>query len=424
MPLTPNVLAERLKVARESCDLTQDDVARSLDISRSTVVQIEQGNRTVSSIELQKLAFLFGRDMRDFFREDFRAEDAIVALFRAEADAADHDGVFQRLRECIALGRELTNLEQLLGIARDLAAVAQYPLPTPQKRWDAIQQGERVASEERRRLGLGTAPAPDMVELLETQGVRTAVVELPTDVSGLTISDGQVGLFTVANAIHHVGRRRFSFAHEFAHVLVDRERSGLISRSSRKNDLSEIRANAFAAAFLMPREGVQQFVAGLGKGRPSRSHADVFDESEAVAVEGRSEPRSQDVQLYDVVQIAHHFGVSRVSALYRLQNLRIISGDEFTRLRAEDDAGRGRELATLLELPDPDHQTVRNEFRHRFIGLGLEAYRRGDITRGKLEQLGTMVGLTSSAVIQLIERAGLEDAGADNGGPPVLLPDA
>jgi Zn-dependent peptidase ImmA (M78 family)/transcriptional regulator with XRE-family HTH domain len=421
--MTRTELAERIRVARESCDLTQEDVARSLGVSRPTVVQIEQGNRTVSSLELQKLAFLFGRDMRDFFGEEFRAEDAIVALFRAEAEAADHDGVFQRLRECIALGRELTNLERLLGVARDLAAVAHYPLPTPQRKWDAIQQGERLADEERRRLGLGTTPSPDMVELMETQGVRTAVVELPADVSGLTIIDAKVGLFTVANAAHHVWRRRFSFAHEYAHVLVDRERSGLISRVSRKNDLPEIRANAFAASFLMPREGVRHFVTGLGKGRPSRAYADVFDDSEAVPVEGRSEPHSQDLQLYDVVQIAHHFGVSRVSALYRLQNLKLITGEEFARLKAEDDAGRGRELAALLELPDPDHEAVRNEFRHRFIGLGLEAYRRRHITRGKLRQLGTMVGLSTDAVDQLIERAGLDVVDSEDEGPAALLPD-
>lgn len=422
MPITAQELGARLKIARESCDLTQDNVAREVGLSRPAVVQLEQGNRNVSSLELQKLAFLYGRDMRDFLREQFRAEDAIVALFRAEADAADHDGVFRRLRECIALGRELTNLEQLLGIARDLAAVAQYPLPAPQKTWDAIQQGERVAEEERRRLGLGTAPAPDMVELLETQGVRTAVVELPPDVSGLTISDGQVGLFIVANAVHHVWRRRFSFAHEYCHVLVDRERSGLISRASRKDDLPEIRANSFAAAFLMPREGVRQFVAGLGKGRPSRAYANVFDDAEAVAVEGRTDPHSQDVQLYDVVQLAHHFGVSRISALYRLQNLRLITAEEFKRLRAEDEAGRGKELASLLELPDPDHEAVRNEFRHRFIGLALEAYRRRVITRGKLRKLGTMVGLAPEMVDRLMDRAGLDGDQDHDDEPPVMLP--
>lgn len=400
--------------------MTQDAVAGALGVSRPTVVQIEQGNRAVSSIELQKLAFLFGRDLRDFFREQFSADDAIVALFRAEADAPGHEEVVNRLRECMALGRELTNLEQQLGIARDLAGVAQYPLPASQKKWNAIQQGERVAAEERRRLGLGTAPAPDMVELLETQGVRTAVVDLPPDVSGLTLSDGQVGLFIVANAAHHAWRRRFSFAHEYAHVLVDRDRSGLISRASRKNDLSEIRANAFAAAFLMPREGVRQFVAGLGKGRPSRAYADVFDDdAEAVAVEGRSEPHSQDLQLYDVVQIAHHFGVSRVSALYRLQNLRLVAEDELKRLKASDEAGQGREVANLLGLPDPD-PAVRNEFKHRFVGLGLEAYRRHLITRAKLVELGAMVALDSKEIGRLIEQGGLGEE--DDDGEKILLP--
>ena len=269
-----------------------------------------------------------------------------------------------------------------------------------------------------RRAGHGAAP--DMVELLETQGVRTAVVDLPPDVSGLTLSDGQVGLFIVANAAHHAWRRRFSFAHEYAHVLVDRDRSGLISRSSQKNDLPEIRANAFAAAFLMPREGVRQFVTGLGKGRASRAYADVFDDADAIAVEGRSEPHSQDFQVYDLVQIAHHFGVSRVSALYRLQNLRLIAEEEFARLKESDDAGHGRKVADLLGLPDPD-PAVRNEFRHRFVGLGLEAYRRHQITRGKLVELGAMVDLDAQATNQLIEQGGLGDD-SDDSEPRVLLP--
>lgn len=403
--------------------MTQDAVAKEMGLSRPTIVQIEQGNRPVSSIELQKLALLFGRDLRDFFREEFSPDAAIVALFRAEENAPDHDEVVARLRECMALGRELTNLELLLGIARDLAGVAQYPLPAPQKKWDAIQQGERVADEERRRLGMGTAPAPDMVELLETQGVRTAIVDLPPDVSGLTISEGQVGLFIVANSIHHIWRRRFSFAHEYAHVLVDRDRSGMISRSSQKSDLTEIRANSFAAAFLMPREGVRQFVASLGKGRPSRAYANVFDDSEAVLVEGRSEPRSQDLQLYDLVQIAHHFGVSRLSALYRLLNLRLITETELARMKASDEGGQGAAMADLLGLPDPDHQAVRREFRHRFMGLGLEALRRGHITRAKLFELGAMVDLAEEDVEKLMVQGGIGAGGDDDDGEPaVFLP--
>lgn len=131
-------------------------------------------------------------------------------------------------------------------------------------------------------------------------------------------------------------RRRFSLAHEYAHVVVDRDRAGLVSRASDRDDLIEVRANSFAASFLMPEEGVRQFVAGLGKGSPSRTYAEMFDEAGSVDVEGRSEPGSQSVQLYDVVQLAHYFGVSRLAALYRLRNLRLVSAAEFEQLSLSD----------------------------------------------------------------------------------------
>src|SRR5215471_14425370 len=101
MSIGQKEIADRIRIARESCGLTQDDVSRQLGLSRPTVVQIEQGNRAVSSLELQKLAVLFGRDLRDFFKEDFKAEDTIVALFRAEAESADRGPVLEELRRCI-----------------------------------------------------------------------------------------------------------------------------------------------------------------------------------------------------------------------------------------------------------------------------------------------------------------------------------
>lgn len=395
--------------------MTQDDAAKHLGVSRPTFVQIEAGNRSVSSLELDKLAYLFGRDIREFVADAFHEEDSLTALFRAQPAVVGEPEVINKLRECMALGRELTNLERLVGIDRDLSAVASYPFPTPKARWEAVQQGQRLAEEERRRLGLGHAPLPDMSELLESQGVRTGLVDLPNDVSGLTLSDRKVGLFVVANGVHHYLRRRFSFAHEYAHVVADRDRSGLISQTSARDDLIEVRANAFAANFLMPEDGVRQFVAGLGKGKPSRLFAEVFDEAGYLNVEGRSEPGTQTIQLYDVVQLAHHFGVSRRSALFRLRNLRLLTEAEFEHLKALDDQGKGKQLAKLLGVTEPDHEEMRSEFKHRFLGLALEAYRRDEISRGKLRELVAMVGLTADDLDQLLDDAGIA---ADNDPTP------
>jgi Zn-dependent peptidase ImmA (M78 family)/DNA-binding XRE family transcriptional regulator len=396
--------------------MTQDDAAKQLGVSRPTFVQIEAGNRSVSSLELDKLAFLFGRDIREFLAGAFQEEDSLSALFRAQAAVVGEPTVLEKLRECMALGRELTNLERLVGLDRDLSAVASYPFPTPKSRWDAIQHGQRLAEEERRRLGLGHVPLPDMSELLESQGVRTGLVDLPDDISGLTLSDRKVGLFVVANRAHHYLRRRFSFAHEYAHVVVDRDRSGLISRASERDDLVEMRANAFAANFLMPEDGVRQFVAGLGKGKPSRAFAEVFDEAGSLNVEGRSEPGTQTLQLYDVVQLAHHFGVSRRSALFRFRNLRLVTDAEFEHLKTLDDRGKGKQLAEMLGLPEPDHAGMRGEFKHRFLGLALEAFRRDELSHGKLRELVAMVGFAVDDLDQLLEGAGI-DADATSPSP-------
>lgn len=413
MPVSPQEMGRRLRAARESCGMTQEDVARRLGVSRPTVAQMELGNRAATSIELDKLAYLFGRDIREFVADSFEEEDALAVLFRAEPEIANHEDVADSLRACIALGREVTNLEGLLGIDRDLAGSVTYEVVAPRSRWDAIQQGERAAEQERRRLGLGWAPAPTLPELLETQGVRTGIVDLPEEISGITISNQSVGLFIVANRQHAPARRRFSFAHEYAHVLFDRRMKGIVTRSSDRDELVEVRANAFAAAFLMPPEGIRQFVAALGKGQPSRAIAQVFDEAGAVQAEGRAAPGSQDIQLYDVVHLAHYFGVSRLAALFRLRNLKLLTQAELDELRSADEAGFGLELARLLNLPDAEDGDDADGFRHRVLGLAMEALRRELITLAKFAGVATLLGMQKEGITQLLDRSGL-DGGANS----------
>ncbi|MCB1055636.1 MAG: ImmA/IrrE family metallo-endopeptidase [Acidobacteria bacterium] len=417
MSITQEQLGRRIRNAREACGLTQERVAATLDVSRPTVAQIEAGKRAISSLELDHLAHLFGRDLRDFVADDFSDTDPLAALFRAQPEVVAEPAVAEALRDCVALGREITCLERLIGVDGGGTATASYLLPPPKTRWEAVQQGERLSAEERRRLGLGDAAIPDLTELLEVQGIRTGVLNLPPDVSGLTLNDRKVGLFVVANRVQHVLRRRFSFAHEYAHVLADRDRFGLVSRSSERDNLVEVRANAFAASFLMPEDGVRQFVTGLGKGRPSRVHADVVgvvsDTEESLEIEGRTAPGSQAVQLYDVVRLAHHFGVSRVAALFRLHNLRIISKPELETLKQLDELGRGRQLAIHLGLPEPDHAEVRERFQHRILGLALEAFRREEISRGKLDELSSMLGISRDRLDSLLEDAGLIEKESD-----------
>ena len=419
MSIQPEELAGRLREAREAAGLKQEDAARHLGISRSSVAQTELGNRAVSSLELDRLAHLYGRDIRDFLAAEFRPEDSLVALFRADSGVAGRDEVVKAIGDCVALARELAGLEGLLGLDRAQLGVPAYAGGALRNKWQAIEQGMRVAADERRRLGLTIRPLSDAADLLGSEGVRTALLDLPEDVSGLTLMDPALSLFVVVNRRHSLLRRRFSWVHEYAHVLFDRQLRGTLSRASNRDELAEVRANSFAACFLMPEEGIRDFLAHLGKGQPSRERLEVFDGVAAVPAETRTEPGSQRVQVYDVVLLAHHFGVSRTAALYRLRNLHLLSQAELAALLAEEETGHGKRIAGLLGLPEPDHAAGRGEFRSRFLGLALEAYRREKITRGKLRELAASVGVSGDDLAAILEGDGLQY----DGGDAALLPE-
>ena len=398
-------LGRRLKQARESCGLTQDDIAREMAVSRATVAQIELGNRSVSGLELGKLSYLYARDIREFLAPNFSADGLTAVLLRSEDDAGD--GVKAALRDCIALGHQLRDLETLLGISRSTGSVASYPSVSLGSKWDSIQSGTQTALEERRRLGLGSGPLGDLPALSEAQGIRTGLIAMPSGVSGLMLSDPTVGLFVVVNRDHAAVRQRFSWCHEYAHLLLDRAQMGHVSRESERTDLLEVRANVFAANFLMPEDGVRQFVGALGKGSTSRLHADVFDESGVVPIDSRTAGGSQDLQIYDVVKLSHHFGVSVLSALYRLMNLRLITDKQFGEMKQMDSDGMSRQLAELLGLAEVSEDENISAFYRRYLVLALEGYRREKISRRKLLEIASKLGVGATEIERVVQSLGL-----------------
>ncbi len=416
MPIDQTTLGQRLRQARESAGMTQDAVAEHMEMGRATIAQIELGNRSVTGIELAKFAYLYGRDVREFLAAEFSEDDLVRVLLRAEDN--DGDDARKALRDCIALGRELSELERILGISRSLNTLAAYTASTLSSKWEAIQSGTQVAQEERRRLGLGASPVGDIVELLDSQGVRTGLVSMPAGVSGLMISRSNIGFFVVVNKEHPAARQRFSWCHEYAHLLLDRALNAHVSREADRTDLLEVRANVFAACFLMPEDGVRQFVEALGKGAAARIHAEIFDEAGVVPVDTRSAPGSQQLQLYDVVRVAHHFGASVLASLYRLRNLRLLSEPEFQDLKRQNEGGASERLAALLCLPEIRPVDQAAEFCRRSLVLALEAFRQDKISFRKLTELGGRMQITESVLTEVVDKLGLaHDEPSD-----VLLP--
>ena len=405
-------LARRLREARELASVSQQAAADHVGIPRTAITQIEAGNRLVSTLELSKLAELYRRSISWFLADvQQHDDDVLVALHRLAPGLQEDDAIRFQVDRCVSLCREGVNLEKILG-REERPVPPVYQEPAPNSAWEAVRQGHKVAEQERRRLGLGSSPLPDLAELMVDQGIWASGANLPGTMSGLFLHHPSIGMAILVNAQHPRARRRFSYAHEYAHALFDRDRVANVTTTDNRVERVEQRANAFASAFLLPAEGIDDELRQLGKGQPSRGDVLVFDAATGGSIEGqaRSAPNSQTIGFQDVAYIAHRFGVSYEAATYRLKSLRRISQAESVKLltSAMQDAGRdylrALELFDDLEGTDTPQRGTR-ELRSRIAHLAIEAYRRGEISRGRLLDLSKALEIEGSQLFDLAEVA-------------------
>jgi Zn-dependent peptidase ImmA (M78 family)/DNA-binding XRE family transcriptional regulator len=408
LTIDAETLGQRLREARSRSGLTQEAVARALELPRTAIVHIESGNRSVSTLELARFAEIYRQPIASFFGDAPAEEDAMVAVFRVSEDFEEDPEFRQELARCIAICREGAQLERLLELPLR-AGPPVYELDPPKTTWAAVTQGANVAADERRRLGLGRAPVPDVAELVRDQGVWVCGAELPHEMSGLFLKHVSMGMVILVSSGHVPGRRRFSYAHEYGHALMDRDQGVTVTTSENRSDLREVRANAFAAAFLLPKSGVLHFLGTRQKG-PEGSDQPIYDPSidhqeAAPHVRSRLPAGARKITFEDVAALAHYFGVSYQAAAYRLNSLRLVSRPQLQELLEKEEFGR--RYLHLLKVEDGDVQDARpdRELVSEVVHLVMEAFRREEISRGKLQELSSLLGIPAQELLRLAEEA-------------------
>lgn len=244
---------------------------------------------------------------------------------------------------------------------------------------------ETFALETRQRLGLGAKPVWDMVALLEEEGVF--VVETPFEsekLFGAFAYSEETGPCVLINTACTKGRQVTTAAHEYCHNLKDRERVRAIV-CGRHNEDEEIERYAFAFArhFLMPREGMLQFLDDLG------------------ALERK-------VVAEDVVHLRWHFGVSYQVALLHLMRAGVLGKRGYEDLR---DPGSVWSLDRRLgydpgedrkEEPSGGLEPIRRP--RPLVELAVKSYEGGDVT---LSRFAEIMGLARNEAAAFLEEVGV-----------------
>ena len=413
MAMDREALARELRAARENRGISQQAAAKRAGLSRTVIAQIELGNRPVSADELAKLAAVYRRPVIDLLGEPVEEDDVLVIVMDLAPELVEQ--TFKgNVRQFLDLCREAMALENALGWS-PRSGLPQYEVAAPRNSAEAIEQGERIAGQERQRIGVGAAlPVENLSALVYSQGVRTFAADLPDNITGLAVHHRSIRPAVLVNRRQGASARRFSLAHEYAHTLFDRKVG--VTKRENSDELTEKRANAFAAAFLMSRVGLEETLAALSKGFPSRRTHVVFDlaTGEAARAEVRSAPGSQVVTYQDIATVARKFGAPYGAVVFRLLGLGMITEADTKALLddkrraaagrfealfgAEPQAGRARSLGTVEPSEALD---LKAEVAH----LAVEAYRRQVIKKDRLGSLAKQLSLPELSEAKLLELA-------------------
>lgn len=229
----------------ETIGLTPDKLSKSLN-----------GVRRFTSLDLARIAE-FGKTTVDWL---LTGREPLRPAFAARTSALEVDDQGRdRLRDLVERFTTAHEVLDLLGRSPELPE-----LPS-------------VRSEVTRHVDQGVALAADALELLATAGVPT-ISDLETselvhvlerafgvDVAKISLPEGVDGAAWQSDGFRLImigrtkvpTRQRFTLAHELGHILA-RDAQDLLTEThlapGRQKDLTEIRANVFAANLSMPKD--------------------------------------------------------------------------------------------------------------------------------------------------------------------------
>ncbi|MCH2547275.1 MAG: ImmA/IrrE family metallo-endopeptidase [Alphaproteobacteria bacterium] len=273
----------RMALARKRKKVASKTLAELVGVSPVTISRIEKGNNDPEPATAAAIAKELGFPIGFFYDDDIDALSTEAASFRSlttmtakEKDAALSAGSLAYL------------LSDWVNVRFNLPNV---DLPNLQYEGDA----ETSAKILRQHWGLGETPVSNMIKLMESKGIRVfSLAENTKNVDAFSCWRDSTP-YVFLNIYKSAERSRFDAAHELGHLILHKHGGphdhSCAASTGRE---AEREADAFAAAFLMPKEDITS--------------------------------RIPNVQSLDQVVLAKkRWGVSVAALAYRLKTLNVIT---------------------------------------------------------------------------------------------------
>lgn len=236
--------------------MTRRAFAEQVGLDESKLSKSLSGARRFSSVDLARISELCGVTVDWLLTGD---EPPLAFAARTSGGNA---------------GVALTAAKRYTTLRADIAALG-YPQPwrDPSKnlvQGGYVEQGKALAREAVARMEEAghSIVGGDLVRLTEEVfGVDIAIIELGTGFDGLAAASEDAKLIVLATS-HIPARQRFTLAHELGHLIAGDDQDFHLDQNvydkAQSKHPSELRANTFASAFLMPEEFLRTAVGSVG----------------------------------------------------------------------------------------------------------------------------------------------------------------
>jgi len=201
------IVGIKIKKLREEIGLTQENLAKAVGLSSEFISFLELGKRDPSLESLLKIARFFKKDISYFLIEKDDDFDILMKEHELQKKAKREIRVFQNY--C----KNYIKLEEQTGRCLRVAPIYSYINP------------EKMAEEERRRLGLGFEPIKNIFSLIELNGLRLLKLPLSEEskTSGIFLFiEKKQAAFALINSNQPFENQVLMAAHEYCHYLKDR----------------------------------------------------------------------------------------------------------------------------------------------------------------------------------------------------------
>jgi len=254
VPIDLAEFGKKLLRCRTQLQLSVAEVADSTGLSAARLQGFEEGCAAPSGDDILVLADFFACDYRFFISNErlaaFEQTDSLYRMHGAEFSKEDRRNILEFIFLC--------ECEQQLERELD-RPIASFEFIARGKYFKG--QGAEAADALRKHFRYLPNSVPSNVYAdFRKLGFHLFRRRLRNSkISGLTIRHPYAGTCILVNYDEDIYRQRFTAAHEAAHGILDRDQDVVVSFASPSTRLPlvEVRANTFAARYLLPPSLVQ-----------------------------------------------------------------------------------------------------------------------------------------------------------------------